>query len=155
LILARPHEALAGDQRPRSRPGELCCGVDRFSLDAKVRIAADDRDGLELVCRYVTRLPIQLERLSLAPNGKVVYALRRRWRDGTSAIQFEPFDFLARLAALVARPPAHLLTYHGVPAPAAIWRELIVPRPPSSPSGTFGEQPHEPSSQSAPSPNAR
>jgi len=56
------------------------------------------------VFRYVTRPPIQLERLSLAPDGKVIYALRRRWRDGPMAIQFEPFDFLARSAA--CRPGA-------------------------------------------------
>jgi len=73
-----------GDLRPRSSPGELCCEVDGFSLQAKVLIAADDREGLERVCRYVTRPPIKLERLSLAPDGKVIYALRRRWRDGTS-----------------------------------------------------------------------
>jgi len=73
-----------GDQRPRSMPGELCCDVDGFSLQAKVRIEADDREGLERVCRYVTRPPIRLESLSLAPDGKVIYAMRRRWRDGTS-----------------------------------------------------------------------
>jgi len=92
------------DQRPRSRPGESCCDVDGFSLQAKVRIEAADREGLERVCRYVTRAPIHLERLSLAPAGKWIYALRRRWRDGTSAIQFEPLDFLARLAAIVPGP---------------------------------------------------
>jgi len=43
-----------------------------------------------------------------------IYALRRRWRDGTSATVFEPLDFLARLSALVPRQRAHLLTYHGV-----------------------------------------
>jgi hypothetical protein len=37
--------------------------------------------------------------------------------------------FLERLAALVPRPRAHLLTYHGVLAPAAQWRDLIVPAP--------------------------
>jgi len=55
----------SGDQRPRCRPGELCCDVDGFSLQAEVRIAADDREGLERVCRCVTRSPIQIERLSL------------------------------------------------------------------------------------------
>jgi hypothetical protein len=45
--------------------------------------------------------------------------LRRTWSDGTSAIVFEPLAFLERLAALVSRPRAHLLTYHGVLAPAA------------------------------------
>jgi len=92
------------DQRPRSRPGESCCDVDGFSLQAKVRIEAADREGLERVCRYATRAPIHLERRSLAPDGKWIYALRRRWRDGTSAIQFEPLDFLARLAAIVPGP---------------------------------------------------
>jgi len=40
---------------------------------------------------------------------------------------FHPLDFIARLAALVPRPRAHQLTYHGVLAPAAEWRDLIVP----------------------------
>jgi hypothetical protein len=58
----------------------------------------------------------------------VLYVLRGHWRDGTSAIAFEPLDFIARRAALVPRPRAHLLTYLGVLAPAADWRDCIVPR---------------------------
>jgi len=102
---------------------DLSTLVDGFTLrlHAKVRIQATYREGLERLCRYVTRPPIKVERLSLAPDGKVSYALRRRWRNGTSAIAFEPLDFLARLAALVPRPRAHLLTCHGVLAPAAVW----------------------------------
>lgn len=47
---------------------------------------------------------------------------------------FAPLDFIARLAALIPRPRAHLLTYHGVLAPAAQWRDWIVPaRPRSTP----------------------
>jgi len=49
--------------------------------------------------------------------------------------------------------------YHGVLAPAAKWRELIVPRPPGSPScplgGSHGEQPPQQSSESPPAANAR
>ena len=116
-----------GDARPRFIPGELCCDIDYFSLHAKVRIAAHDREGLERLCRYVARPPFKAEKVSLDDEGRVVYALRRRWRDGTSAVVFEPLDFIARLAALVPRPRAHLLTYHGVLAPAAEWRDLIVP----------------------------
>ena len=59
----------------------------------------------------------------------MVYRLWRAWRDGTSAIDFEPLAFLERLAALVPRPRAHLLTYYGVLAPAAQWRDRIVPGP--------------------------
>ena len=40
------------------------------------------------------------------------------------AIAFDPLDFVSRLAALVPRPRAHLLTYHGILAPAAEWRDL-------------------------------
>ena len=115
------------DVRPRFIPGELCCDIEHFSLHAKVRIGAHDRDGLERLCRYVARPPFKAERLTLDEDGRVVYALRRRWCDGTSAVVFEPLDFIARLAALVPRPRAHLLTYHGVLAPAAEWRDLIVP----------------------------
>ncbi|MCE9593676.1 MAG: transposase, partial [Planctomycetes bacterium] len=41
--------------------------------------------------------------------------------------------FIERLAALVPRPHCHLVTYHGVLAPAAQWRDLIVPVVASSP----------------------
>ncbi len=128
---------------PRFIPGELCCDIDYFSLHAKVRIAAHDRDGLERLCRYVARPPFKAERLSLDDRGRVVYTLRRRWRDGTSAVVFEPLDFIARLSALVLRPRAHLLTCHGVLAPAAAWRHHIVPggsakRSPSLSSTSWG-----------------
>jgi hypothetical protein len=119
----------AESDRPLFIPGSLCCDIQQFSLHAKVRIEAQDREGLERLCKYITRPPIKTERLSLAPDGRVIYALRRHWRDGTSAIAFEPQDFIARLAALVPRPRAHLLTYHGILAPAAEWRDLVVPRP--------------------------
>jgi hypothetical protein len=33
-------------------PGELCCDVEQFSLHAKVRIEAADREGLQRLCPY-------------------------------------------------------------------------------------------------------
>jgi len=107
------------DRRPLFLPGELCCDLAGFSLHAKVAIEGHDRAGLERLCRYIARPAIASERLSIDPDGRVVYRLRRAWRDGTNAIVFEPLAFLERLAALVPRPRAHLLTYHGVLAPAA------------------------------------
>jgi Putative transposase len=56
---------------------------------------------------------------SLAEDGRGVYALRWHWEDGTRAIAIYPLDFIARLVALVPRPRTHLLTCHGVLAPAA------------------------------------
>jgi hypothetical protein len=75
----------------------------------------------------VARPPIATERLSLAANGQVVYRLRRRWRDGTEAVVFDPLSFLERLAALDPRLRTHQITYHGVLAPAAARRDLVVP----------------------------
>ena len=74
-----------------------------------------------------SRPPIATERLSLSPDGRVVYELRRPWRDGTTHFVFDPLTFLERLAALVPHPREHGLTYHGVLAPASSWRDEIVP----------------------------
>ena len=41
---------------------------------------------------------------------------------------FEPIELLARLAALTPRPRINLILYHGVLAPRAAWRRLVVPR---------------------------
>ena len=40
---------------------------------------------------------------------------------------FAPLDFMARLAALVPKPRAHLTRYHGVFAPHSRWRAEVTP----------------------------
>jgi len=117
------------------QPGELCANRDGFSLHAKVLVEAHDRERLEHLCRYVARGPISSERLSLSSEGKVICELRHPFRDGTTHIVFDPLTFIERLACLVPQPRQHQLTYHGVLAPAASWRDLIVPAcAPSEPS---------------------
>ncbi|MBE0547975.1 MAG: transposase, partial [Rubrivivax sp.] len=46
----------------------LCADIDGFSLHAAVRCAADDRQALEQLCRYITRPALSDERVQL--NGK-------------------------------------------------------------------------------------
>ena len=47
---------------------------------------------------------------------------KKRGRRGpATAIELDPMTFLARLAALIPRPGVHLLTYHGLLAPAGTW----------------------------------
>jgi CTP:molybdopterin cytidylyltransferase MocA len=41
-------------------------------------------------------------------------------------LQFDPVELLERLATLTPRPRIHLLLYHGVLAPRAAWRALVV-----------------------------
>lgn len=53
--------------------------------------------------------------------------LKKRWRDGTDSLVFEPLEFLERLAALVPAPRFNMIRYSGVLAPAASWRARLAP----------------------------
>jgi hypothetical protein len=123
--------------------GRRCALVDGFSLHANVRIAANDRDGLEHVARYLARPPIAADRLTALPDGNVALLLKRRWSDGTEALVFTPAELIAKLLPLVPRPRKHVIRFHGVLAPAATARSGIVPQPkapepskPTAPPGT-------------------
>jgi hypothetical protein len=104
-----------------------CATIAGFSVHANVGIPGQDRMRLERLCRYAGRPPVATERLSRLSGGKLLYRLKRRWRDGTTHLIFEPLELLEKLAALVPPPRFHLVRYHGVLAPSAAWRELIVP----------------------------
>ncbi len=108
--------------------GPLCADHDGFSLHAAVRVGAGDRKRLEHLLRYAGRAAIAESRLSLLPDGRVAYARKRRWKDGTTQVVMEPQVLVERLLALVPRPGRHLVTYHGVLAPAAGLRSRVVPR---------------------------
>ena len=95
-----------------------------------MRCRADDRQGLEQLCRYITRPAIANERLSVNRAGQVVLKLKTAWRDGTSHHVMTPMEFMQRLAALVPRPRLHLIRFHGVLAPNAKLRKAVVPVPP-------------------------
>jgi hypothetical protein len=71
---------------------------------------------------------VATERLSLLSDRRLLYRLRRRWRDGTTHVVFEPQELLEKLVSLVPPPRAHQVRYHGLLAPSAGWRAEIVPR---------------------------
>jgi hypothetical protein len=98
-----------------------------FSLHAGLAAKVSQRDKLERLVRYVSRPPVATGRLALTGSGHVRYTLKTPYRDGTTHVIFEPEDFIARLAALVPKPRAHLTRYHGVFAPASPDRAQIVP----------------------------
>ena len=116
----------------RHGPGSLCAGLDGFSLHAAVRIEEGRPDRLEHLIRYVARPPITEERLSILPDGRIAYTFKKRWRDGSASVVFDPLTFLQRLAALVPRPRKKMVNYFGVFASAASWRSRVVPPPPLS-----------------------
>jgi len=85
-----------------------------------------------------------MERLSIDEDGLVVHELKRPFRDGTTQILFEPLDFIARLAALIPRPRTHQVRYHGIFAPNAHRRRLVVPSPAALSSPTTAEETEAP-----------
>ena len=123
LRLYTPGAALRGAHPPKP----FTAARDGYSLNAAVFCKAEERRKLERVCRYVARPAIGLERLSRDGDGLVVYELKHPFRDGTTHVLFEPLDFMARLAALIPRPRTHLIRFHGLFAPNARHRRLVVP----------------------------
>ncbi|MBX9717124.1 MAG: transposase, partial [Burkholderiaceae bacterium] len=50
---------------------------------------------------------------------------------GTTHLVMSPLEFMQRLAALIPRPRLHLIRFHGVLAPNAKLRALVVPQAPA------------------------
>ena len=105
----------------------LCADIDGFSLHAAVRVRGHDRKRLEQLCRYITRPALSDERVQLNAAGQVELKLKTPWRDWTTHLVLSPLEFMQRLAALVPRPRLHLIRFHGVLAPNAKLRPLVVP----------------------------
>ncbi len=77
--------------------------------------------------REEARPPVATERLSRLEDGRLLYRLKHRWRDGTTHVVFEPQDLVEKLAALVPPPRFHLVRYHGILGPCASGRDWVVP----------------------------
>jgi hypothetical protein len=108
--------------------GPLCAEIEGFSLHAGAWVSARDREKLETLCRYAARPAVAESRLVELADGRIGYALKKRWRDGTTAVVMTKAVLMERLCALVPKPRKHLVTYHGVLAPASGLRPQVVPR---------------------------
>jgi hypothetical protein len=106
---------LASATRSRS----LVADVGGVNVHAEVAVDGRDRAKLERLCRYVARPMVCQERLSERADGRLEYALKKVWKDGTRAVVLEPFDLLARVCALVPPPRFHLLRHQRA---RACWR---------------------------------
>ena len=104
--------------------------LERFDLHADRDVRANDRLGLERLCRYLLRPPLAQERLSRLADGRVVCTLRHPWHDGTRHLIFTPHEFLATIAdpPIVSKILAHL----GPPTEGPV---VMPARPPPEPDG--------------------
>ena len=85
------------------KPGHCCALVEGFSIHAGVCVPARDRVRLGNLLRYAARPPVSKERLSLLPDGRLLYRLKRRWSDGTTQVIYEPMELMERLQRLCLR----------------------------------------------------
>jgi hypothetical protein len=121
-----------------------------FSLDASVRIQANDRRGLERLLRYCARPPFAAERLEELDAHRLIYHLPKPGPDGRTQVILSPLELIARIAALVPPPRLHRHRYFGVLAPNAPLRAAVTAlapeaaaAQPSPPVETSGEEPAE------------
>jgi len=127
---------LANDGLPVSRDEERvrmgassswAAEVSGINVHAGVTVRAADREGLETLCRYGARPPFSRERLSLLPDGRIAYRLRRPRRNGATHLVLAPIAFMARLAALIPPPRYPLRLLSGVLAPHSLLEPLGLP----------------------------
>jgi hypothetical protein len=124
-----PVRRLKTGQKPVTRLlGKTCAEVEGFNIHANVRVAANDRVGLEALCRYIARPPLSDDRLQARDDGTLSLRLKRAWSDGTTHLLLSPGELIEKLIPLIPRPRSHTMRYHGVLAPASGWRAAIVPR---------------------------
>jgi len=92
-------------------PTPLSAKVGGFSLHSGVAAEAHELQKLKCLCGYIARPAISEKRLSISPQGKVRYPLKTPWKNGTTHVEFEPVEFIAKLAARVPPPRAHLTRF--------------------------------------------
>jgi hypothetical protein len=109
------------------RAGDLCYASRGFSLHAATRVEAGNKDGLERLCRYVSRPPLAAGSLTQISDEILSFKLKTPWSDGTTSILLSPLELIEKLSALVPPPRQNIVRYNGVLAPNAQDREKIVP----------------------------
>lgn len=118
-------QVLSGREVPLPRQ---CGQHEGYTVHAGVVIGAQNREGLERLCRYVLRPPLAKSRLERRWDGGLDLHFKRAWADGTTGIVLSDAELVAKLAALVPPPRKHLVSYHGVFANRSSWRSRVVPQ---------------------------
>ena len=91
--ISQPQEIIRGQLRGydssklhNRRSGSL-------TLTLHAATTASHRSDVEVLCRYILRPPLAIDRLTLREDGHVALALPRAWSDGTTTLTFEPLAF--------------------------------------------------------------
>jgi hypothetical protein len=93
----------------------------------RYHLHANDRQGLERLCRYGARGALALTRLSRAEDGRIAWRMKRPRPDGTWHLYFTGLELIRRTASLIPPPRVNLTRYHGVFAPGAKLKPRLRP----------------------------
>ena len=124
LVAQAAQQRLVAVDEPdtRRRPRRLAV-LEGFSLHADTWVHGNDRQGLERLCRYGSRGPVAMERLSEREDGKYAYRTRKG-----QVLVFTAEQLVKRLVALLPPARVHLTRFHGVFAPNAKLRGRVMRR---------------------------
>ena len=103
------------------RPARRLATAHGFSLHADTAVHGNDRQGLERLCRYGARGPVALSRLRKLDDGRYEYSPKKG-----VAFTLTAEALVKRLVALTPPPNRHLTSFHGVYAPNATLRPLVL-----------------------------
>ncbi len=111
--------------------GIKCASINGFSLHGATATKRFQRQKLGRLVKYISRPPLALSRLSHHPsgNGDLVYTLKNKWHDGTTAIRLSPMELMEKLAAIIPPPRSHLVRHWGVFGSHSKWRSQVVLKP--------------------------
>ncbi len=84
-----------------------------FSVHNGVTIAADDRQGLERLARYIMRPPVSLERLSWDDGDEEVVLTRKGNGQADPKERVDALEFLARVLTQICEPKLHYVRFYG------------------------------------------
>jgi hypothetical protein len=115
------HRLPLDEEAARRRAGRRVALLEGFSLHADTHVHAHDRAGIERLCRYGSRGPLALERLSTREDGRYEYRTRKG-----QVLVFTAAQLVKRLLALIPPRGSHLTGFHGVLAPNARLRPLVI-----------------------------
>lgn len=72
------------------------------------------------------------ERLTEISHGQLVFELPPPRTDGATHLLLDPLELIEKLTLLIPPPRFHTLRFHGVLAPAAAWRSVVIPGRPEA-----------------------
>jgi hypothetical protein len=114
----------------RRASGRFEAFLDGFSLHCGVHLHANDRQGIERLCRYGARGPLTLGRLTKDGDDKYRYRMKRTVA-GKDELLLTGVELIEKLAVLIPPPRIHVVRFHGVFAPNCKLRSRVVPRRPA------------------------